>query len=67
MNKKMMGGWKTWTGVIGLVIVKLATLYFDVDMSAADATASVMVQAVQAVLQALTVIGVAHKIEKIKQ
>lgn len=59
-----MKGWKTWTGVIGLVIVKAATLLFDVDMAAAETTASVLMSAVQAILAALAVIGVAHKIEK---
>ena len=59
-----MKGWKTWTGVIGLVVVKLSTLFLDIDMDAADGTAGVIVQAVQAVLAALTVTGVAHKIEK---
>lgn len=59
-----MKGWKTWTGVIGLVIVKLATLFFDIDMTAADSTAATIVQAVQAVLAALATVGVAHKIEK---
>ena len=61
---KRMQGWKTWTGVVGLLTVKLVTLYFDVDMSAADSQAAVLAQAVQAVMGALAVIGVAHKIEK---
>lgn len=60
-----MQGWKTWTGVIGLVIVKLSSLFLDIDMEAAENTASVIVQAVQAIMAALTVVGVAHKIEKL--
>lgn len=59
-----MKGWKTWTGVAGLLVVKIITLLGGVDMDAAGTDASVIMQAVQAILAALTVVGVAHKIEK---
>lgn len=62
-----MKGWKTWVGVAGLVVTQLVKIYLpEVDMDAAGATADTLVQAVQAVSAGLTVIGVAHKIEKSK-
>ncbi|HHL33120.1 MAG TPA: hypothetical protein ENJ30_02005 [Desulfobulbaceae bacterium] len=66
MNTRMKG-WKTWAGVLGLVITQLVKIYFPhVDMDAAGATAGTLVNAVQAVSAGLTVVGVAHKIEKAK-
>lgn len=60
----MMKGWKTWTGIIGLLVTMIAQQYFGVDMEAAGVAANKMFTAIEAVFGALTVVGIGHKVEK---
>jgi anti-sigma-K factor RskA len=59
-----MKGWKTWTGVVGLVIVAVATNYLGVDMAEAQTNADKVVNLIEAGAQAMVVIGLGHKLEK---
>lgn len=60
----MMKGWKTWTGVIGMVLVTVADGMLGIDTQAAAADANTIVTMIQAGMAGLAVIGLGHKIEK---
>ncbi len=60
----MMRGWKTWTGVLGFLLTYIAGNYLGVDMDAAQTQTGSLIDLLNAVFGALTVIGLGHKIEK---
>jgi len=53
-----MGGWKTWSGILGKVAVLIGTEFFGVP--AGDALTVIF----DKVSELLIIVGVAHKIEK---
>ena len=61
-----MKGWKTWVGVAGIVMTRFAGDYLGVDMSVVEDDAAILFNLVQSVFGALTVVGLGHKIEKLK-
>lgn len=60
-----MKGWKTWTGVVGLVMVAVSTKYLGVDMEAAGAVSSDIVNLIDIASKLFVTVGIAHKIEKL--
>ena len=50
----IMGGWKTWAAAIGIGILGIVDIFGNGDVEAG----------VQKLVEALALVGVAHKIEK---
>ncbi len=60
-NMKIMGGWKTWTGALGLIFTGLGLIFTDISNASTDHLAAGLLS----IFGGLGMIGLGHKIEKL--
>ena len=63
-EKAGMAGWKTWTGIGGVVLTQIAITYFGMDMETLNTQADKILELIRAAFGAFALLGLGSKADR---